>query len=100
MSTRDILRAAVDAGPDIDRNVKAHGGGVGVGGSGCVGVGGVGVGVGVVILVLVVYIPGLLVMYIHMLTQRNRAYSKTKIKNTCSRMRQEKNENWQEAIVC
>uniref|UniRef100_A0AAV1V241 very-long-chain (3R)-3-hydroxyacyl-CoA dehydratase n=1 Tax=Peronospora matthiolae TaxID=2874970 RepID=A0AAV1V241_9STRA len=34
----------------------------------------------VVILVLVVYIPGLPVMYSHMLTQRNRAYSKTKIK--------------------
>ena len=87
------MRAAVDAGTDIDKKSKAHGGG-GVGGDG------VGVGIGVVILVLVVYIPGLLVMYIHMLTQRNRAYSKTKIKNTCSRMRQEKNENWQEAIVC
>ncbi|KAK1929125.1 Very-long-chain (3R)-3-hydroxyacyl-CoA dehydratase PASTICCINO 2 [Phytophthora citrophthora] len=34
----------------------------------------------VVILVLVVYIPGLPVMYGHMLTQRNRAYSKTKAK--------------------
>ena len=34
----------------------------------------------VVILVLVVYIPGLPVMYSHMLTQRNRAYSKSKIK--------------------
>ncbi|EEY62396.1 uncharacterized protein PITG_14831 [Phytophthora infestans T30-4] len=34
----------------------------------------------VVILVLVVYIPGLPVMYGHMLTQRNRAYSKTKVK--------------------
>uniref|UniRef100_A0AAV1TMV9 very-long-chain (3R)-3-hydroxyacyl-CoA dehydratase n=1 Tax=Peronospora matthiolae TaxID=2874970 RepID=A0AAV1TMV9_9STRA len=54
----------------------------------------------VVILVLVVYIPGLLVMYSHMLTQRNRAYSKTQIKTASSRMRQDKNENWQEAIVC
>ncbi|CAI5740988.1 unnamed protein product [Peronospora destructor] len=34
----------------------------------------------VVILVLVVYIPGLPVMYGHMLTQRNRAYSKMKAK--------------------
>ena len=78
------MRAAVDAGTDIDRNVKAHGGGVGVGGSGCVGVGvgGVGVGVDEVILVLVVYIPGMLVMYSHELTQHHRAYSKTKIKTS------------------
>ncbi|KAE8901813.1 hypothetical protein PF005_g11276 [Phytophthora fragariae] len=34
----------------------------------------------VVVLVLLVYIPGLPVMYGHMLTQRNRAYSKTKAK--------------------
>ncbi|KAJ0393909.1 hypothetical protein ATCC90586_001337 [Pythium insidiosum] len=34
----------------------------------------------VVILMLIVYIPGLPVMYSHMLTQRNRAYSKTKAK--------------------
>ncbi|KAE9018335.1 hypothetical protein PR003_g13609 [Phytophthora rubi] len=34
----------------------------------------------VVVLVLLVYIPGLPVMYSHMLTQRNRAYSKTKAK--------------------
>lgn len=32
----------------------------------------------VVILVLLVYIPGLPIMYTHMLTQRNRAYSKAK----------------------
>ncbi|CAH0478146.1 unnamed protein product [Peronospora belbahrii] len=34
----------------------------------------------VVLFVLIVYIPGLPVMYGHMLTQRNRAYSKTKTK--------------------
>ncbi|CEG47624.1 Protein tyrosine phosphatase-like protein PTPLA (contains Pro instead of catalytic Arg) [Plasmopara halstedii] len=33
----------------------------------------------IVILVLLVYVPGLPVMYKHMLTQRNRAYSKPKI---------------------
>ncbi|KAG7394930.1 Very-long-chain (3R)-3-hydroxyacyl-CoA dehydratase PASTICCINO 2 [Phytophthora boehmeriae] len=35
----------------------------------------------VVILVLIVYIPGLPVMYGHMLTQRNRAYAKIKTKS-------------------
>ena len=44
------------------------------------GGGGGGDGVDVFILVQVVYIPDLLVMYSHMLTQRNRAYSNTKIK--------------------
>ncbi|RLN94093.1 hypothetical protein BBJ28_00019759 [Nothophytophthora sp. Chile5] len=34
----------------------------------------------IVILVLIVYVPGLPVMYGHMLTQRNRAYSKPKTK--------------------
>ena len=68
LATGDILRAAVAAGTDVDKKVKAHGGvGIGVGvvvGGGGVGVG-VGVGVSVVILVLVVYIPGLLVMHSH-----------------------------------
>lgn len=34
----------------------------------------------IVLVVLVVYVPGLPVMYSHMLTQRNRAYAKTKTK--------------------
>jgi very-long-chain (3R)-3-hydroxyacyl-CoA dehydratase len=34
----------------------------------------------VVIFILIVYIPGLPIMYSHMLTQRNRAYSKPKAK--------------------